>query len=133
MWKDVGIDADLQTIEYSKYFELNRGDKLPEATLYSWDNATGDPEIFAGYLLNPKMPFSAWKGMDVGAKVIELFGMCRLQDPRRRLQGASTNSRSITARPFRSCKACRRWCARRTLHYEKFGNGWVLANTMKWG
>jgi len=34
-----------------KYFELNRGTKLPEATLYSWDNATGDPEIFAGYLL----------------------------------------------------------------------------------
>ncbi len=69
MWKKVGIDAELETIEYAKYFELNRGAKLPEATLYSWDNATGDPEIFAGYLLNPKMPFSAWKGMEVGEKV----------------------------------------------------------------
>src|SRR6185369_13301254 len=75
MWKKVGIDAELETIEYSKYFELNRGAKLPEATLYSWDNATGDPEIFAGYLLNPKMPFSAWKGMDVGEKVLELFNV----------------------------------------------------------
>ena len=46
MWKQVGIDADVQVIEYAKYFELNRGNKLPEATLYSWDNATGDPEIF---------------------------------------------------------------------------------------
>ena len=35
MWKQVGIDADLQVIEYAKYFELNRGAKLPEATLYS--------------------------------------------------------------------------------------------------
>ena len=75
MWKRVGIEAELETIEYAKYFELNRGAKLPEATLYSWDNATGDPEIFAGYLLNPKMPFSAWKGMDVGEKVLELFNV----------------------------------------------------------
>ena len=65
MWKKVGIDAEIETIEYAKYFELNRGAKLPEATLYSWDNATGDPEMFSGYLFNPKMPFSAWKG-DVG-------------------------------------------------------------------
>ena len=71
----VGIEAELEVIEYAKYFELNRGAKLPEATLYSWDNATGDPEIFAGYLLNPKMPFSAWKGMEVGEKVLELFNV----------------------------------------------------------
>ena len=35
MWKKVGIDAEIEVIEYSKYFELNRGNKLPEATLYS--------------------------------------------------------------------------------------------------
>ncbi|MBV9076757.1 MAG: hypothetical protein JO048_04655, partial [Methylobacteriaceae bacterium] len=74
MWKKVGIEAEIETIEYAKYFELNRGAKLPEATLYSFDNATGAPEIFAGYLLNPKMPFSAWKGMEIGEKVIALFG-----------------------------------------------------------
>ena len=84
MWKKVGIEAELETIEYAKYFELNRGAKLPEATLYSWDNATGDPEIFAGYLLNPKMPFSAWKGMDVGEKVIELFNIA---DYKKRIEG----------------------------------------------
>ena len=75
MWKKVGIDADLQVIEYAKYFELNRGGKLPEATLYSWDNATGDPEIFTGYQLNPKMPFSPWKDEDIGQKVLALFGV----------------------------------------------------------
>ena len=72
MWRKVGIEAELEVIEYAKYFELNRGNKLPEVTLYSWDNATGDPEIFAGYLLHPKRPFSAWKGMDVGEKLIEI-------------------------------------------------------------
>ena len=75
MWKQVGIEADLQVIEYAKYFELNRGNKLPETTLYSWDNATGDPEIFSGYQLNPKMPFSPWKDEDIGNRVLELFGV----------------------------------------------------------
>ena len=91
MWKKVGIEAELEIIEYAKYFELNRGAKLPEATLYSWDNATGDPEIFAGYLLNPKMPFSAWKGMEVGEKVLELFNDRRLREAHRRLPRRSTS------------------------------------------
>ena len=62
MWKKVGIDAEIEVIEYSKYFELNRGNKLPEATLYSWDNATGDPEMFTGYLLNPQPPVLGVEG-----------------------------------------------------------------------
>ena len=88
MWKKVGIDAEIEVIEYAKYFELNRGNKLPEATLYSWDNATGDPEIFAGYLLNPKLPFSAWKGPEVGEKVVELFNVADYAKRDRRLPGA---------------------------------------------
>ena len=74
MWKRVGIEAKIEVIEQPKYFELNRANKLPEATLYSWDNATGDPEMFAGYLLHPKLPFSAWKDMGVGegSKLFEI-------------------------------------------------------------
>ena len=88
MWKKVGIEADLQVIEYAKYFELNRGNKLPEATLYSWDNATGDPEIFAGYLLNPKMPFSPWKDEDIGNRVLDAVQCRRLRQAHRRLPRA---------------------------------------------
>jgi peptide/nickel transport system substrate-binding protein len=132
MWKEVGIDADLQTIEYSKYFELNRGDKLPEATLYSWDNGTGDPEIFTGYLLNPKLPFSAWKGMDVGAKVLDLFN---ITDYQARIDGYKEINRyavehGATIPLLQSVQTIVR---KKSLSYEKFGNGWVLANTMKWG
>lgn len=132
MWKTVGIDAELETIDYSKYFELNRADKLPEATLYSWDNATGDPEIFAGYLLNPKMPFSAWKGMDVGSKVLELFGMA---DYETRVAGYKELNRYAVERgaTIPLLQSVQTLVRRKTLSYEKFGNGWVLANTMKWG
>jgi peptide/nickel transport system substrate-binding protein len=132
MWKEVGINADLQTIEYSKYFELNRGDKLPEATLYSWDNGTGDPEIFTGYLLNPKLPFSAWKGMDVGAKVLDLFN---ITDYQTRIDGYKDINKyavehGATIPLLQSVQTLVR---KKSLSYQKFENGWVLANTMKWG
>jgi peptide/nickel transport system substrate-binding protein len=132
MWKSVGIEAELETIDYSKYFELNRADRLPEATLYSWDNATGDPEIFAGYLLNPKMPFSAWKGMDVGAKVLELFAIA---DYDTRVAGYKGLNRYAVERgaTIPLLQSVQTLVRRKTLAYERFDNGWVLASTMKWG
>ena len=61
MWSRIGIKADLQEVTLAKYMELSHSTKLPGPMLYSWDNATADPEIFAGYILNPSLPFSAWK------------------------------------------------------------------------
>ena len=131
MWKKVGIDAEIETIEYAKYFELNRGAKLPEATLYSWDNATGDPEIFAGYLLNPKMPFSAWKGQEVGDKVLELFNVA---DYQKRIEGYRALNRfaiekGATIPLLQSVQTVVR---KKTLSYVKYENGWILADKMDW-
>jgi len=131
MWKKVGIDANLDVIEYAKYFELNRGSKLPEATLYSWDNATGDPEIFAGYLLNPKMPFSAWKDMDVGAKVLELFNVA---DYDKRIAGYRTLNRFAveTGATMPLLQSVLTLVRKKNLAYTKYGNGWLLAQSMHW-
>ena len=129
MWKKVGIEAEVETIEYAKYFELNRGAKLPEATLYSFDNATGDPEIFAGYLLNPKMPFSAWKGMGIGEKVIALFGEPNYD---KRIEGYRQLNRDAVAEgaTIPLLQSVQTLVRKKTLNYDKFGNGWVLASTM---
>lgn len=129
MWKKVGIEAELETIEYAKYFELNRGGKLPEATLYSFDNATGDPEIFAGYLLNPKMPFSAWKGMEIGEKVIALFGEPNYA---KRVQGYKDLNREAvaTGATIPLLQSVQTLVRKKDVTYEKYGNGWVLANTV---
>ena len=132
MWKKVGIDAELDVIEYAKYFELNRATKLPEATLYSWDNATGDPEIFAGYLLNPKMPFSAWKGAEVGDKVQELFNIA---DYRKRIAGYRELNRfaveaGATIPLLQSVQTLAR---KKNLTYASYANGWILASTMALG
>lgn len=131
MWKRVGIDANLEVIEYAKYFELNRGSKLPEATLYSWDNATGDPEIFAGYLLNPKMPFSAWKDMGVGQKVLELFNVVNYQT---RIGGyRDLNKVAVEAgATMPLLQSVQTLVRKKGLAYTKYGNGWVLPQTMAW-
>ena len=131
MWKQVGIEADLQTIEYAKYFELNRGNKLPETTLYSWDNATGDPEIFSGYQLNPKMPFSPWKDEDIGNRVLGLFGVA---DYDKRIAGYQDLERyavenGATVPLLQSVVTIVR---KKNLAYTKYANGWVLPQTMRW-
>jgi len=69
------IEADVQVIEYAKYFELNRGGKLPEATLYSWDNSTGDPENLHSAIISIEMPFAPWKDDYFGNKDLALFGV----------------------------------------------------------
>jgi len=131
MWKRVGIDADLQVIEYAKYFELNRGSKLPEATLYSWDNATGDPEIFSGYQLNPKMPFAPWKDEDIGNRVLALFNVAdydkRIAGYRELERYAVENGATIPL--LQSVVTLVR---KKNLTYTKYGNGWVLPQTMQW-
>lgn len=131
MWKKVGIDAELETIEYSKYFELNRGGKLSDVTLYSWDNATGDPEIFSGYLLNPNMPFSAFKMEELGGKIDKLFTETNYD---KRIQGYKdfevfAVEMGATIPLLQSVQTLVR---KSDLSYEKYDNGWVLANTMKW-
>ena len=131
MWKKVGIDAEIETIEYAKYFELNRGSKLPEATLYSWDNATGDPEMFGGYLLNPKMPFSAWKGAEVGEKVAELFN---IPDYAKRIAAYQEVVRMAVEKGANIplLQSVQSLARKKSLSYVKYGNGWVLASSMDW-
>jgi peptide/nickel transport system substrate-binding protein len=132
MWKKVGIDADLEVIEYAKYFELNRGAKLPEATLYTWDNATGDPEIYTGYLLNPKLPFSAWKGMEYGQKVLDLFNVA---DYRTRIDGYRALEREAVegGATIPLLQSVQTLARKKDLQMAQYGNGWVLGQTMGWG
>ena len=131
MWKKVGLDVNLDVIENAKYFELNRGQKLPEATLYSFDNATGDPEIFGGYLLNPKLPFSPWKGMEIGQRAIDLFNVANYEE---RVAGYKTLNKdaveSGACMPI--LQSVQTLVRRKNLAYTNYGNGWVLASTMAW-
>lgn len=132
MWKKVGIEAELEVIEYAKYFELNRGNKLPETTLYTFDNATGDPEIYTGYLLNPKLPFSPWKDMTFGQKVIDQFNVA---DEKTRIAGWRALNREASdmgaAMPL--LQSVLTVVRKKNLAVVPYGNGWILPQAMKWG
>ena len=132
MWKKVGIEAELEVIEYAKYFELNRAGKLPETTLYSFDNATGDPEIYSGYLLNPKLPFSPWKDPTLGEKVIAQFNVA---DETKRIEGWREISKEAVT--IGACmpllQSVQTLVRKDGIGYTRYGNGWVMGQTMNWG
>jgi peptide/nickel transport system substrate-binding protein len=131
MWKKVGIDAKVEVIEQAKYFELNRGNKLPEATLYNWDNATGDPEMFTGYLLNPKLPFSAWKDMDVGGRVMKLFGIVNYD---KRIAAYKKVEKYATEQgaTIPLLQAVTTMVYKSNLNVVRYDNGWVLPQFWSW-
>lgn len=131
MWKKVGIEAELETIEYAKYFELNRGHQLPDVTLYSWENATADPEIFTGYMLNPDMPFSSWRGEDPGARLRELFQTANYET---RIEGyREVNVQAVDmGASIPLLQSVQTLVRKENLSYQKFKNGWVLGQTMTW-
>jgi len=129
MWKKVGIEADIEVVEYSKYFELNRGGKLPEATLYSWDNATADPEIFTGYLLNPHLPFSAWKEKEIGDEVAALFAVA---DYDKRIAAyKEINKKSVEYGAIMPLlQSVITVVRKKDINFEHYKNGWILASTI---
>jgi peptide/nickel transport system substrate-binding protein len=129
MWHEVGIYADVEVIAYDKYFELNRGNKLPEVTLYSWDNATGDPEIYIGYLLNPHLPFSAWKEKAIGDQIAALFSVV---DYNKRI--AAYKKLNVEAVEYGAImpllQSVLTVVRKNDIDFTHYKNGWILANTI---
>lgn len=131
MWKKVGIDAEIEVIEYAKYFELNRGRKLPEATLYSWDNATGDPEMFTGYLLNPKKPFTSWRREEEGKRVVALETVV---DYAKRVEGYRDFEKYAVEHgaAIPVLQTVQTVVRKAGLQYPRYKNGMILAQSMSW-
>lgn len=69
MWRRVGIEADLRVIELAQYYPRVQAGKLDGPVLWFWTNATGDPELSAGYYLDPRKIFSVWRSEDVSARL----------------------------------------------------------------
>lgn len=99
MWKQIGINVTLTEITVAKYLELNHSQKLTGIMLYSWANPTGDPENFAGRILNPDLRFSAWRDAALGPRIAELYAMklspARIDAYRKLEVEASDNSWSV--------------------------------------
>jgi peptide/nickel transport system substrate-binding protein len=131
MWKRVGINAELESIELSSYQERLRAGTLPEATLYSWGNAIGDPEMYGGYLLDPKSIFSAFKSDEMAAKIQPLLTETdepkRLQGYRDALQFAAEHGYTIPL-----LQTVKTIAYRNEIQITKYNNGWVLPQTFSY-
>jgi peptide/nickel transport system substrate-binding protein len=131
MWKKVGLEAEIEVIEYAKAFEMNRAGTFPEAVTFAWDNATGDPEIDIGYCLNPDLPFSAWKEKVIGEDVVKLF-----KEPNNAKRIAAYKKLNVDAVEYGAIipllQSIQTVVHRKNLEYTEYKNGWLLADKMHW-
>jgi peptide/nickel transport system substrate-binding protein len=125
MWKKIGIDAEIEVIELSTYQERLRANTLPEATMYQWGNAAGDPEMYGGYLLDPKAIFSAFKADDlkdrIGALLLE-------PDEEKRYKGYRDVHRHAVEHGYSIplLQSTRTVVHQNNVNFVKYDNGWIL-------
>ncbi len=128
MWRRVGIAAEIEVIELSTYQERLRAGTLPEATMYQWGNAAGDPEMYGGYLLDPRSIFSAFKSDDLGRLVqpllVETNEARRNEGYRNLHRFAAEHGYSIPL--FQGTKTT---VHRSDLNFVKYDNGLILPQT----
>jgi len=125
MWRQIGVDVKIEETTVAKYLELNHSAKLPGIMLYSWANATGDPENYSGRILNPALRFSAWKEPANGERIAKLFGMKlgeeRLEGYRALNKDASENSWSIPL-----LQPAANIVTRKTVDLPSYSQGYIL-------
>jgi peptide/nickel transport system substrate-binding protein len=74
MWKNIGVEAELEVYEIAKHYELRAQHKLAPAAFYNWGNAIGDPSTSTGFAMFTHSPHSAWKTKDVDDLIGPLWG-----------------------------------------------------------
>ncbi len=97
MWRNVGIDADIEVYEIAKHFELRMSHKLAPAAFYNWGNAIGDPSTSTGHAMFSKSPHSAWHSDDLDAKIGPLWGE---KDEAKRIAGWKAVDRYIAEQGY---------------------------------
>jgi peptide/nickel transport system substrate-binding protein len=125
MWRRVGINAEIETLEPSTYQERLRARTLPEATLFSWGNATGDPEMYGGYLLDPDSIFSAFKHDDLRPVIQPLL---KEPDQEKRMAGYRAAHRFAVERGFSIplYQTVKTIVHQNQVRITKYDNGWTL-------
>lgn len=84
MWQKVGIDVNLQVLDSPTLYEYQRTGKFDGLVLKPFNPAAGDPGTYSGYMLDPKMSFSIWKGEDIPPR---LYPLMQEPDYARRIEG----------------------------------------------
>ena len=97
MWRKVGIEADIETYEIAKHFELRSRHALAPAAFYNWGNSIGDPSTSTGFAMFSHSPHSAWKTEDVDKLISPLWGE---KDEAKRIAGYKAADRYIAEQGY---------------------------------
>lgn len=97
MWRQVGIEADIEIYEIAKHFELRTTHSLAPAAFYNWGNAIADPVTSIGHAMFGPSPHSAWKTDDLDARIGPLWYE---KDDARRIAGWTAVSRYIAEQGY---------------------------------
>jgi len=97
MWRQVGIQADIEVYEIAKHFELRAQHKLAPAAFYNWGNSIGDPTTSTGHAMFGPSPHSAWKTDDMDAMIGPLWGE---KDEAKRIEGWKKVNRYIAEKAY---------------------------------
>ena len=97
MWRNVGIDANIEIYEIAKHFELRMSHKLAPAAFYNWGNAIADPSTSTGHAMFSKSPHSGWHSDDLDAKIGPLWTE---KDEKKRIQGWKDVDRYIAEQGY---------------------------------
>ena len=131
MWTQIGINTTVEEITVAKYLELSHSSKLTGVMLYSWANATGDPEIFTGRILDPRLRFSTWKEPKLAD---ELDALNAQMDEQKRVAGyrelnrkAAENAWSLPVLQSISTVAYKKG-----LNVETYQTGYILPQEYSW-
>lgn len=131
MWSQIGIETTVEEITIAKYLELSHSSKLDGVMLYVWANATGDPEMAAGRILDPRLRFSTWKDDSLADELDTLNNETdetkRIEGYRNLMRRAAEHAWSIPVLQSISTVA-----HKKNLHLPTSQAGYILPQDYRW-
>lgn len=125
MWQQVGIQTEVQQVLISSVLSDMYAGKMSGALLYSWANSTGDPEDYAGRMIDPTLPFSAWKEPSLTPRIHALFTET---DESKRIAGYQALDKEISEKSWEIplLQAVASIAYRTSLNIPLYANGMIL-------
>jgi peptide/nickel transport system substrate-binding protein len=136
MWRDVGIEAELEVITIPQWFQYRTargqgGQDLAPLSLYFWSNATGDPINSVGFQNNVKGPFRVWESEDIVPLIDPIF---EERDEAKRIAAARRAARYVVEKGYviPLFQVQQPVVMRKELAYQPFPTGVLVPQEMSW-
>jgi peptide/nickel transport system substrate-binding protein len=136
MWKDVGIEAELEVITIPQWFQYRsnrtgQGKGIAPLSLYFWSNASGDPINSVGFQLNAKGPFRVWESDDLVPLIDPVF---EEKDEAKRVTAAKRAARYAMEKGYiiPLYQVVQPLIMKKELNYQGFPTGVLVPQEMSW-